>query len=165
MIKLETNGLKFNQQLKAAFEEAWYDNDTVPTSTMFDDFTNKDNLRAWEIFNGESMVGLRWALSISGPYTVATNTIDTDMMGEFTCKTMYKAYPINESLSIKLLINKINDTKVVIFGLDTNTGDMAYGFIDLEAKELKTGTGPGHLKEVLGSYHGPKMLEYLQPNN
>lgn len=164
MIKMETNGLKFHRQLKECFEEAWFSTETIPTSTMFDNFTNSDNLRAWEVFNGESMIGLRWALNVSGYYTVATNTLDSDMFSTFETRKLYKTYPINDTLAMKLLLNKINDTKVIIFGMHIDTGDISYGWIDLENKVLNTGTGLASLKQTLGNYYAGRLLEYLQPN-
>lgn len=158
------NGLEFNTAFKEAFEKAWFDVNTKPTSTMFDDFTNSENLRAWEIFNGECMVGLRWALSISATYTVATSALDQYALSDFEIKKLYKAYPINNDLTLKLIICKISDTKVILYGLDTTTGDMTYGVVDLEKKELKSGTGQGYLKETLGSYHASMLLGYLQSN-
>ena len=158
------NGLEFNNQLKEAFEEAWFDINTKPTSTMFDDFTIAENLRAWEVFNGECMVGLRWALNVSTTYTVATNTLDQFALSEFEIKKLYKGYPINNELALKLIICKISETKVILYGHDVSTGDMVYGAVDLEKKELKSGTGQGYLKETLGNYHASMLVGYLQPN-
>lgn len=158
------NGLEFNTKFKEAFELAWYDDNTIPTSTMFDDLKVTENVQSWESFNIECMIGLKWGLNFSAAHTVTTNVLDQYVIAEFEIKKLYKAYPVNNELAIKLIICKISETKAILYGLDELTGDMAYGIVDFEKKELKAGSGQGYLKETLGSYHASMLLRYLQVN-
>lgn len=154
-------GREYNERLKEAFLEAWYDESTIPNSTMFDPLSNEASLKTWQGFNAEIMVALRWAFALGGTYTTVTEGSDEDMFAVVPEKVLYSCYPINRDLVLKTIFIRVSKTKVILYALDVVTGSVGCGVLDLSEKTIRTGTGRPGIINAVGNYYETMLLKYL----
>lgn len=161
MTPVTKDGHEFNERLSAAFDLAFHDVNTKCTSDVFEDLMNESTMRAWEAFNAEFMIILRWAMSIRAEYEVPSESIGLETFSEVSPNKIYSAYYLNKDLPINLLLIRVSENDVIIVGKDFVSNQCAYGLVDLGNKKIKTNVGPHNLIETLGLQYGGLLFEYL----
>lgn len=164
MNKVLTTGYEFNKNLIQRLNYLIHDTNTKNTSELFGDIKVEVNQRAWEVFNGELMIALRWGLALGIPYETETTDEFIPKFNHVTTGVAYKGYMVNSTLTISSVFIKLNDTKVLIAGIDVITNHGVYGIIDLKACKITTGCSLQHLNEVLGTELADNLFEYLSGN-
>lgn len=158
---VRTTGYEFNEALARKIKYAYYDDNTESTISLFGDMMDNEVQREWEMFNGEFMIGLRWALAAGDIYKTSTNSLNLEAFKKVPINRIYKAYPINTTLTIMTIIVRVSEDFVLSYGLDTVTGSASYCLVNLTDKTLISGVGQNCLAEVLSPLYSGNFLSNL----
>lgn len=161
MIELNTKGYEFNETLNRKFKYAYHNNNTVATASVFGDLTDPDNLKLWEAFNGSMMIALRWGLAMGQSYNVELADEVIEKCRTLETDVRYKSYGLNTNLTINIIVTKVSENQLIVYGLDTVTNHGCYGIIDTDTKSIETSANEHDLLDILGIVHTDQFFKYL----
>lgn len=161
MKEITSKGYEFNNKLAMCARYCFYDENTDSIANLFDDILVEENKTAWESFNAEIMIALYWAIAKQDKYTVPLVGIDKTSFSTVPLDERYNAYQINNKLPMSYTLIKVDDTTVLLSGIDNSTKAGVYGRLDLVSNEIHTGSKKSDMTEVLGSKYSKLYFHYF----